>query len=208
MPEGMVFDEDTLTLSGTTQANERAYIFARVQDADGDIAYEIFMTEVFDPAMGEPYWRETFNELPNGTTEDGGDTAWSISQEGDVTGTCQVTGGVLEAVGVKEEKASGEFIWKSEDIDISKFERANLFIRATSNAEVDRGGDWLRIYYILDGAEPVQLADFSGKKAEVKEPEITVKNLKGKTLRVEARMTNMNIEMYGLDEVSVFVPEK
>jgi hypothetical protein len=208
LPEGMVFDKDTLTLSGTTQTNERAFIFARVQDADGDIAYDIFMTEVFDPAMGEPYWRETFNELPNGTTEDDGDTAWSISQEGDVTGTCQVTGGVLEAVGVKEEKAKGEFLWKSEDIDISKFDSANLFIRATSNAEVDRGGDWLRIYYILDGAEPVQIADFSGQNAEVKDPEIIVKDLKGKTLRVEARMTNMNIEMYGLDEVSVFVPEK
>lgn len=206
MPPGLRFDADALVLSGTPTTRELGYIFARVSDADGDVAYRMFRVETLDPKIGRPAWRETFNELPDGTAEDAGETAWTVEKVGDVVGTCDVRAGVLSAIGVKEERGKGEVVWKSETIDIGEYDTVNLFLRVTSNDEVDRGGDWMRIHYRLDGGEPVQVADFSGENAQVKDPVIVVPGLQGRTLQVTASMTNMNIEMYGLDEVSVFVP--
>ncbi|WP_405207297.1 T9SS type A sorting domain-containing protein [Aquimarina sp. LLG6339-5] len=150
-------------------------------------------------------WFEDFN-LSDGTTNDSGDTSWSLQNIG--SGTFSVQNNELKA----SFNSVNEGIWKSEVINISG--QSNIKISTLLRSEVSDDGttfevsDFIKVSYILDsGSEQVFFTDLSGLGdtstttgyATAISPEIN-----GETLEVIVRLKNSyNDENYFLDDVKV-----
>lgn len=97
-------------------------------------------------------YNEDFN-LPDGTTNDAGSTAWSTSYSGG--GDFETASGVFYI-----HNLDSEGVWTSQSIDISSYgyaviDIAGYIIYASSD-------DYLRFYYSVDGGPEILFGDFSG----------------------------------------------
>ena len=145
-----------------------------------------------------PYlWIEDF-DLPNGTAQDAGPTAWSSSYSG--PGSFSVQGGSLVA-----ENTMTEAVWESEVIDISATNYAEIDLSLTKF--VNNGSrtilllqlrsepDYLRFYYKIDGGPEVLFHETisNGVEREV-DTENLSKVLKGNTLQIVLRFQTTPVE--------------
>jgi hypothetical protein len=91
--------------------------------------------------------------------------------------------------------------WTSEEIDISAYSDVDISIKVGSNSKVDKGEDYIYVYYKLDGNESV-LRKYDGKINNA----ITIEEsgISGQKLQIIIRTyTDSDDEYYYFDDVSV-----
>ncbi|MEX0980998.1 MAG: malectin domain-containing carbohydrate-binding protein [Bacteroidales bacterium] len=101
-------------------------------------------------------WVEDFT-LADGTMDDTGETAWTATRPG---GTFQVADNMLVINDEENDSDVGEFT--SEEIDISSGPVSISLDVAVSNG-IDDGQDYIKLYAIIDGGDPVLLDSIDGE---------------------------------------------
>ncbi len=156
---------------------------------------------------------EDFEDLPDGTTNDVGSTAWTSTPDPSSDyAEVQTNSGNKE---FETRDTNGEVVWRSASIDISNYTTvdASVLLRSESTGgDVFEGSDYIRAYYSIDGGAEVALdnGDFtgavgatiagSGSDSEV----ASVLGLVGGTLEIIVRMANsVNSEFYFIDNVDI-----
>jgi len=149
------------------------------------------------------YWEDF--ELPSGTTIDNGPTAWSLDISSTNLGPqghfeTRTNNGFTVFEGVD---LGGEAVWFSEILDISSM---TSVISSVDIAEFGtlEGNDYLRLYYILDGASEVNFGDFKNDFGPSFQTTATPV-LAGTTLQIVIRISNNAAnETHIFDNVRVF----
>jgi hypothetical protein len=162
---------------GARQIKPNEKCIASTPDNGAAEAYPI------NPPFPGPIWFENFENLPDGTTVDNGETAWSVS----TSGTCK-PGNVIEAQNGKFriKKTGCEVIWTSEEIDINPYSNVSVSFDLWSSGMVDQN-DYVKAFYILDGGAEVPFDNgvFLGRfDTAVK---ASTSNLNGSTLQIVIR---------------------
>ncbi|MBK6267345.1 PKD domain-containing protein, partial [Marivirga sp. S37H4] len=153
------------------------------------------------------FWSEDFTH-PDGTSSDGGSTAWSTENSGG--GDFEVSGNEFVVVNT----GAGEVAkWTSGVIDISGRPDVTISMAARSatnggNGLEDSGDlkDYLRVYYILDGGAKTLAHEFSGEINGNSSDATTVSSgkLNGSTLQVIIKgRTTATDELYYFDNVEL-----
>ncbi|MEM1128723.1 MAG: DUF5060 domain-containing protein [Bacteroidota bacterium] len=149
---------------------------------------------------GVTSWLEAFDDLPAGTTNDPGETAWSVTNAPS-QGTFATRNDRFE---VSNTRALGT--WRSEvwsiagaPVDVS------LVVQSTGNMEKSgNAADELRITYRLDGGAEQDLFVRKGKFNNGQARVVSASNLAGNTLELIIRgKTTAPGEVYSWDDVSV-----
>ena len=137
-----------------------------------------------NPPFPGPIWFENFEDLPDGTTVDNGETAWSVS----TLGTCK-PGNVIEAQNGKfrVKKTGCEVIWASELLDISAYRDVSVTFDLWSSGHVDQN-DYVKAFYIVDGGPEIPFDNgvFLGRfDTAVK---ASTSNINGQSLQIVIRL--------------------
>ena len=149
-------------------------------------------------------WVEDFGGLPNGTTSDSGETAWSVDTSQCGPGAIfEVQDGAFAASdtdGTSTTDGGREGIWESEVIDIARAGDVDISMDIWSEDDADND-DYVAVYYRLDGGSEVLIAerhdDFSRETVEATD-------LSGDTVQVIVRADlNYDDESYHWDDVAV-----
>ncbi|MEM6550592.1 MAG: PQQ-dependent sugar dehydrogenase [Planctomycetota bacterium] len=154
------------------------------------------------PPSGLP-WSETFAGLPNGTTTDTGDTAWSVddSQAGGGA-TIGVDGGWFAV-----RNTDGLVTWSSEVIDFGGAATVDLTLDIQGLGGLDSSGrfaDALRVYTRVDGGPETLIAERLGRFNSSNPQTLTVDGITGSSLQVIVRASNTaNNETYRWDNLTV-----
>jgi len=190
---------DYTAVSGTLMfdPNETAQTF-QVPITD-DLAYEADETVSLNLYSEPLNWVEDFDDLSPGTTEDTGDTAWSVSSG---SGTFEVADNHSFHVS----DTGDERVWQSEVMDISGAGQVDVSVTIWSEGSgLDASGDyrdWLDVYYILDGGSEQEIASYSGEIAGTQT--VGQNGLTGSTLQIVIRSrTTAGDEHYYWDDVGV-----
>ncbi len=147
----------------------------------------------FNFTQAQIIWHENFYGLADSTYEDLGTSAWKKYD----AGITLVDGGVEDFFIVKNERfegkdLDGEGVWSSEVINISGYP-AGVDLRADlwQPGNDQEAGDYIRIYYVLDGSSETLFTD--GDQTGNINPGIVnayANNLVGDSVRIVVRMNN------------------
>lgn len=103
-------------------------------------------------------WKETFDELPNGTTEDNGPTAWFTEAPTSQTFSRQAY--AIYKIFAINDTGGEEGLWKSEIIDISS--SPEVAIEITLGSYWASNTDYIRCFYKIDGGPEVMFGEQFG----------------------------------------------
>lgn len=148
------------------------------------------------PSEPSIIWQETFDELSNGTDQDGGDTAWSSAGSLNFG----VTAGRFGTDGY----TAGEVIWVSEPISIEGYDVVSLSADIFSDGVLETSGvyqDYLRLYYKIDGGNELLIAENLGGFDDTT---VSLSDLSGSTIEIVIRAkTTGGSESYSWDNVTI-----
>ncbi len=168
------------------------HVQARAVDAAGnvDASRASLRFSVADVATFTD-WIELF-DLPDGTTSDTGDTAWTLSAGG---GTASVQSGAVTL-----SNTGGEAVWRSEVLDISAGP-VSIAIDWEGAGPMETSADYFRAYYRIDGGAEVEIASRPGPFSF---ETISAAGLTGSTLEIVVRQYNtFDDEIHRLHRVAV-----
>lgn len=147
-------------------------------------------------ATGSLPWTEDFS-LANGSTSDGGSSAWSVTYGGN--GDFEVDNSQFVANNLDQEG-----VWRSDVIDISGAGQVQISLDWRSQGGMESNTDYLRAYYVLDGGSEVLMEARNGNFHNNQTETITLGGLSGNTLQVVIRAYNTGgAEYYYWDNVAV-----
>lgn len=153
------------------------------------------------------FWTEDFTGLSDGTTSDTGPTAWT-STSTSTSGTYSVQSQRFKVSFSNQQVLT----WTSQSIDISSKTNvsfsADLFSDVASSSDALENGDYIRVYYKLNGgAETLVYEDFAGIGNTTNTAgSITVNSatLNGSTLQIIIKASNSHAtERYYFDNIKV-----
>jgi hypothetical protein len=153
-------------------------------------------------------WLEDFSGVPDTETIDDGsytplNTAWSVDNS-----ACTINGGDYSWIISNEFRAGdndGEAVWTNTGtIDISGYSNANITVDLFENG--NNSGDYVEVYYRLDGGPEIQLTN-GNQTGNFTSVVASVYGLSGSTLQIVVRINHSsgNKENYfGFDNIHVF----
>ena len=143
-------------------------------------------------------WRESFAGLADGATRDDGPTGWTT--EPPPSGVFAVQNGVFVANNNK-----GEGVWRSAPVAVDGTADVSLVIESDGSMETSGpSGDYLRVFYVLDGGPEVPVAQRAGNFNGDAPETVRVSGLSGSTVQVVVRAkTTGGSETYVWDDVAV-----
>jgi hypothetical protein len=137
-------------------------------------------------------WVEAFN-LSDGTRSDSGATAWTSQYSG--AGVFEVQSNAFMAM-----DTDGEGVWESEAIDIAGGGSIDVSVDISRQGDAN-SGDYIGVYYKLDGGAEVPIAERTGNFGA---QTVTASDLSGSTLQVVVRANlDHDDESYHWDNVTV-----
>ncbi|WP_420581479.1 gliding motility-associated C-terminal domain-containing protein [Reichenbachiella sp.] len=147
-------------------------------------------------------WKEDFEDLAVGTGVDNGSTAWEFTNSPTDADNLDVsfTGSTNELFFAD---VDGEAEWVSEYVTFSSYESANVSVDIRSSAKCDKGNDYLKLYYQVDGGSLNQMnsTKFKGNFGTYT---ATASGITGNQIRFLARVkNNSNDEFYYIDNAIV-----
>ena len=158
--------------------------------------------------VSNPIWYEQFTGLADGTTSDGGATAWSR--------TISSTGGgwYSEVRSEHYEMTRNRTVWTSGNIDISSATNVGISVvfssYATGNGFEDPQ-DYIQAWYIVDGSPTTFFSEngavdgsTGSSSKSFRSRTVTASGINGNTLQIEITLYNSaNDEFYQFDNVFV-----
>ncbi|THU40168.1 T9SS type A sorting domain-containing protein [Niastella caeni] len=153
------------------------------------------------------FWLEDFSGLSNGTTSDGGTTAWTTSATG--SGTYSVQNNEYK---ISFSGSQGVGVWTSQAIDISSKSNVSFSVdlrsSVASTSDALENSDYIRVYYKLNGgAETLVFEDLAGIGSTTNTTASTTVNsssLNGSTLQIIIKTSNSDpTERYFFDNINV-----
>ncbi|MCR9252396.1 MAG: L-type lectin-domain containing protein, partial [bacterium] len=153
------------------------------------------------PGITEVVWLEDFEDLSDGTNNDTGETAWSISYSGN-SNRAEVDNN-FGGQAFECNNTDAVVTWTSESIDISAYETVDVSVDMFSSGDLETSADYIEFYYSLDGGSYTlltngrQLGNFGYFQA-------LGEDFSGSTIQFQARVYNTaGDEVYYFDNVRV-----
>lgn len=150
-------------------------------------------------------WKEEFEDLPNNTTEDNGETAWSFTSSENCSAGSIIRVDLLEGKKMFRVTNSGcEVEWRSAPFDISSYPDVRASIDLLSSGDSMESGDYINVYYRLDGG-PLLLLNNGTHTDDISGVETaSINGIKGSTLELVVRALNTSAnETYYWDNVTI-----
>ena len=173
--------EGTVSISATT--NEGGF-------ADASVVTVVL------PTLGGLPWSETFDELTEGATSDGGATAWTTTVD---QGSLEVTNNALQLIG---DNNGTNAVFLTEQVDISGFSDISIEVTTGDLGQNNKeSNDFIRFFYILDEGEEV---DFGLLNDDITTQLISIDGLSGSTLQVGVEVqVSFGTETYFIDDILI-----
>ena len=176
---------------------------------------------MFNAAHTQEIWRESFSVAGKGIMGDGkggihsdfsGVRSWTLeysslelADEGDYAKTVSTSGGRFEACDI-----DGEVTWRSEWINISKFEKVNIELTASETGSgANTQTKYLKAFYKLDNKEEFPFSENSENVGNWGSVKVIANDLSGNALQIVCYISNhYAADKVILDEVVVKAKEK